>query len=108
DMIEEHVNVRGIPLKLVDTAGIRDTEDQVEQIGARRSRAILQTADIVLAMFNNNEESTEEDNTIIEYVKDLEYMLSINKVDLETKIDLNEVKNLIPENNMIEMSLTEN
>src|SRR5699024_4933183 len=59
-------------------------------------------------MINNNEELTEEDKTIIEYVKDLEYMVLINKVDLETKIDLNEVKNLIPENNMIEMSLTEN
>lgn len=108
DMIEEHVNVRGIPLKLVDTAGIRDTEDQVEKIGVGRSRAILQTADLVLVMLNNNEELTDEDKTIIESVKDLEYMVLINKVDLETKIDLNEVKNLIPENNMIEMSLTEN
>src|SRR5690625_2248462 len=59
-------------------------------------------------MSNNNEELTDEDKTIIESVKDLEYMVLINKVDLETKIDLNEVKNLIPENNMIEMSLTEN
>src|SRR5699024_11712571 len=63
DMIEEHVNVRGIPLKLVDTAGIRDTEDQVEKIGVGRSRAILQTADLVLVMLNNNQELTDEDKT---------------------------------------------
>src|SRR5690625_5529284 len=50
DMIEEHVNVRGIPLKLVDTADIRDTEDQVEKIGVDRKSVVLQTADLVLVM----------------------------------------------------------
>src|SRR5690625_7687453 len=106
-MIEEHVNVRGIPLKLVDTAGIRDTDDQVEKIGVGRSRAILETADLVLVMLKNNEVLTDEENTIIESVKDVEDMVLSNKVDLGTKIDLNEIKNLIVENNMIEMSLRE-
>jgi len=108
DMIEEHVNVRGIPLRLIDTAGIRDTEDQVEKIGVGRSRAILKTADLVLVMLNNNEELTEEDRVILKSVEDLEYMILINKVDLETKIDLNEVNSLAVDNKIIEMSLTEN
>src|SRR5699024_12221341 len=81
---------------------------KVENIGVGLSRAILQTVYLVIDMLNNNEELTDEDKIIIVSVKDLEYMVLINKVDLETKIDLNEVKILIPENNMIEMSLTEN
>lgn len=107
DMIEEHVNVRGIPLKLIDTAGIRDTEDQVEKIGVGRSRAVLQTADLILVMLNNNEELTNEDKDILESVKELDHIVLINKTDLETKIDLEEVQSIIADNKIIELSLTE-
>src|SRR5699024_9978005 len=61
DIIEEYVNVRGIPLKLVDTAGIRETTDIVEKIGVDRSRQSLQEADLILFMLNYNEALTEED-----------------------------------------------
>lgn len=107
DMIEEHVNVRGIPLTLIDTAGIRETEDQVEKIGVGRSRAVLQTADLILVMLNNNEELTEEDKEILKAVQSLDYIVLINKVDLESKINLDEVKSLISDNKIIEMSLTQ-
>lgn len=107
DMIEEHVNIRGIPLKLIDTAGIRDTDDQVEKIGVGRSRAVLQTADLILVMLNNNEELTDEDRAILKSIENLDYFVLINKVDLEKKLDLNEVEEIISNNKIIEMSLTE-
>lgn len=107
DMIEEHVNVRGIPLKLIDTAGIRDTDDQVEKIGVGRARAVLQTADLILVMLNNNEILTDEDKAILKSVKELDYIVIINKTDLKTKLDIDEVKSLVSDNKIIDMSLTE-
>ncbi|PPJ96464.1 tRNA uridine-5-carboxymethylaminomethyl(34) synthesis GTPase MnmE, partial [Staphylococcus aureus] len=61
DVLEEYVNVRGVPLRLVDTAGIRETEDIVEKIGVERSREALKKADLILYVLNNNEILTEED-----------------------------------------------
>ena len=59
DIIEEYVNVRGVPLKLVDTAGIRETEDIVERIGVEKSRQVLKEADLILLVLNNAEELTD-------------------------------------------------
>ena len=56
DIIEEYVNVRGVPLRLVDTAGIRETEDIVERIGVERSRQVLKEADLILLVLNSAEE----------------------------------------------------
>ena len=61
DVIEEYVNVRGVPLKLVDTAGIRETQDVVEKIGVERSRKALEQADLVLLVLNQNEVLSPED-----------------------------------------------
>ena len=63
DIIEEYVNVRGVPLRLVDTAGIRETEDIVERIGVERSRKVLKEADLILLVLNSSEELTIEDET---------------------------------------------
>ena len=69
DVIEEYVNVRGVPLKLVDTAGIRETEDIVERIGVERSRAVLKEADLILLVLNYSDEWTVEDENLFEAVK---------------------------------------
>lgn len=69
DVLEEYVNVRGVPLRLVDTAGIRDTEDIVEKIGVERSRKALSEADLILFVLNNNEPLTEDDQTLYEVIK---------------------------------------
>lgn len=61
DVLEEYVNVRGVPLKLVDTAGIRDTKDKVEKIGVDRSRKAIDSADLVLLVLNASEALTAED-----------------------------------------------
>ena len=105
DIIEEYVNVRGIPLKLIDTAGIRETKDLVEQIGVERSHKILQEADLVLFMLNYNEELTDDDRKIIDSLKDTNYIVIINKTDLTQKIDLDEVKNLVEDRTVITTSL---
>ncbi|GAA0437006.1 tRNA uridine-5-carboxymethylaminomethyl(34) synthesis GTPase MnmE [Lentibacillus halophilus] len=91
DTIEEYVNVRGVPLRLVDTAGIRETEDIVEKMGVDRSREALQEADLVLLVLNYNEPLTEEDEKLFEAVQGLDYIVMINKTDLDQKLDINDV-----------------
>ena len=68
DIIEEYVNVRGVPLRLVDTAGIRETEDIVERIGVERSRQVLKEADLILLVLNSAEELSIEDERLFEAV----------------------------------------
>ncbi|GAA0467720.1 tRNA uridine-5-carboxymethylaminomethyl(34) synthesis GTPase MnmE [Alkalibacillus silvisoli] len=91
DVIEEYVNVRGVPLRLIDTAGIRETEDIVEKIGVERSRQALQDADLILLVLNGNEPLSEEDAALFEAAKDLDIIVTVNKTDLDQKIDMNEV-----------------
>lgn len=107
DVIEEYVNVRGVPLHLIDTAGIRETEDIVEKIGVEKSRQILQQADLVLLVLNYNEPLTPEDKAIFESVKGLNVIVIINKTDLPQQIDLNEVKQAFPHQPLILTSVKE-
>ncbi|MGO4075927.1 GTPase, partial [Staphylococcus aureus] len=72
DVIEEYVNVRGVPLRLVDTAGIRETEDIVERIGVERSRQVLKEADLILLVLNYSEELSEEDIKLFEAVSGMD------------------------------------
>lgn len=105
DVLEEYVNVRGVPLRLVDTAGIRDTEDIVEKIGVERSRKALSQADLILFVLNNNEALTEDDQTLYDVVKNEDVIVIINKTDLETKLDINEVKDMIGDTPLIQTSM---
>ncbi len=85
DIIEEYVNVRGVPLRLVDTAGIRETEDIVERIGVERSREALRGADLILFVLNYADELTAEDERLFETIKAMDYIVIINKTDLPQK-----------------------
>jgi len=107
DIIEEYVNVRGIPLKLIDTAGIRQTKDIVEKIGVERSHKILQEADLVLFMVNYNEELTDEDREIFQLLDDLNYIVIVNKTDLPKKINMQEVEQIAKDRSVISTSLIE-
>ncbi len=89
DILEEYVNVNGIPLKLVDTAGIRETDDIVEKIGVERSREALKGAELILYVMNNNEELTPEDIELLESVDDKKVIGIVNKLDLDNKLNLN-------------------
>ena len=105
DVLEEYVNVRGVPLRLVDTAGIRGTEDIVEKIGVERSRKALSQADLILFVLNNNEALTQEDYTLYEVVKNEDVIVIVNKMDLEQNIDINEVKDMIGDTPLIQTSM---
>lgn len=107
DVLEEYVNVRGVPLKLVDTAGIRETEDLVEKIGVERSREELKKADLILLVLNYTEELTEEDRRLLDLVLDLKVIVIVNKADLEHKLNIDELKDLIGPRTMITTSLKE-
>ncbi|CAI6329291.1 tRNA uridine-5-carboxymethylaminomethyl(34) synthesis GTPase MnmE [Bacillus subtilis] len=94
DVIEEYVNVRGVPLRLVDTAGIRETEDIVERIGVERSRQVLKEADLILLVLNYSEELSDEDVKLFEAVDGMDVIVILNKTDLEAKIDTERVREL--------------
>ncbi|MFV9510304.1 tRNA uridine-5-carboxymethylaminomethyl(34) synthesis GTPase MnmE [Tepidibacillus sp. LV47] len=107
DIIEEYVNIGGIPLKLIDTAGIRETEDIVEKIGVERSKMALEEADVVLFVLNYNEPLSEEDRRLIEMVRNSNVMIIINKTDLEQKLNIEEVKGYFPHSPIIFTSAKE-
>ncbi|WP_342540485.1 tRNA uridine-5-carboxymethylaminomethyl(34) synthesis GTPase MnmE [Heyndrickxia sp. FSL K6-6286] len=107
DVIEEYVNVRGVPLRLVDTAGIRETEDIVEKIGVERSRKVLKEADLILLVLNYADDLTKEDEQLFEAVKGMDVIVIINKTDLPQKIDMDKVKELSNEHKVITTSLLE-
>ncbi|MCL1702255.1 tRNA uridine-5-carboxymethylaminomethyl(34) synthesis GTPase MnmE [Lysinibacillus sp. Bpr_S20] len=105
DIIEEYVNVRGVPLRLVDTAGIRETEDIVERIGVERSREALRGADLILFVLNYAEELTAEDERLFETIQAMDYIVIVNKTDLPQKIDVARVKELAGNRRVVTTSL---
>ena len=86
DTIEEFVNINGIPLKLVDTAGIRETSDEVEKIGVKKSIKQAEEADLIIAIFDASKELTQEDLEILKLIERKESIILLNKVDLKTII----------------------
>lgn len=87
DTIEEFINIKGIPLKIIDTAGIRETENEVEKIGIIKSKEISQNADLIIAIFDSSKELSNEDIEILEIIEDKKAIIILNKTDLEEKID---------------------
>ncbi|PEJ58683.1 MULTISPECIES: tRNA uridine-5-carboxymethylaminomethyl(34) synthesis GTPase MnmE [unclassified Bacillus (in: firmicutes)] len=107
DVIEEYVNVKGVPLRLIDTAGIRETKDVVEAIGVERSKKVLNLADLVLFVLNNNEHLGEEDRNLFAEMSNKDVIIIINKTDLSQKLDMNEVKELVGNATIVTTSLKE-
>lgn len=105
DVIEEYVNVNGVPLKLIDTAGIRDTADTVEKIGVERSCKALDAADLVLLLIDNSEPLTDEDEKLLAATKDKQRIVILNKTDLPSKLDLDRLKKLVGDDALIETSI---
>ena len=95
DTIEEFVTINGIPLNLIDTAGIRNTENEVEKIGVVKSKKIAEEADLIIAILDSSKDLTNEDKEILEIIKNKKVIIVLNKNDLETKIDEN--NNLLKE-----------
>lgn len=108
DIIEEFVNIKGIALKIVDTAGIRDTDDVVEKIGVEKSRKHLKSSDLTLVVLDNSREIDQEDIDILESVDRSKTLVILNKIDLESKLDLDIVKKYVDEINIINISALKN
>ena len=88
DVIEEFLNIDGVPIRIIDTAGIRETHDMVEQEGVRRSIAAIEKADIVLVVLDRSAPLHEGDRKVLEQVRAKRSILVLNKADLPRSIDL--------------------
>lgn len=105
DLIEEFMTIGGIPIKLVDTAGIRKTDDVVEKIGVERSKSMFNAADLVIFMLNASECLTDEDIEIMELVKEKHAIVLINKTDLESKIDESVIHSHLKDKRILKISI---
>ena len=92
DTIEEFVNIEGIPLKLIDTAGIRDAKDEVEKIGIAKSKEIAKDADLVIAIFDSSKALSEEDIEILNIIKNKKSIILLNKADLNGTLNENDAR----------------
>ncbi|BBM14738.1 tRNA modification GTPase [Enterococcus mundtii] len=108
DVIEEYVNVRGVPLKLIDTAGIRETEDIVEQIGVARSRKALAESELILLVLNQSEPLTIEDEQLLEATKGLKRIILLNKTDLPKQLEEDKLLSLIEDEPVFAVSVANN
>ena len=88
DSIEEYADLGGVPLRIIDTAGIRDTEDAVEKIGVEKARTYVEQAALILALFDSSRELTEEDDEILKLIEDKDALLLINKTDVAPVWDI--------------------
>ena len=87
DTIEEFITINGIPIKIIDTAGIRETENEIEKIGIKKAVDVSEQADLIVAIFDISEELTEEDKKILEIIENKKSIIIMNKMDLGNKID---------------------
>ena len=93
DIVEGQIRVNGILLNIIDTAGVRETEDIVEKIGVEKSLSLINDADLIILVFNNNEKLTDEDKKLLEYTKEKKKIIVVNKIDLENNLDISNLKN---------------
>ncbi len=104
DTIEEFVNINGIPIKLVDTAGIRQAKDEVEKIGIAKAKEIAKDADLVISIFDSTKELTSEDIEILKLSKNKKSIIILNKIDLETILKENDIRFQEVSNHIIKIS----
>jgi tRNA modification GTPase len=107
DIIEEYVNVRGVPLRLFDTAGIRETEDVIERIGVEKSRKALQQADLILLVLNFAEPLHIEDERLLALLPGHTAVVIVNKIDLPQQLALDKVRSQMGDRPLIMISLKE-
>ena len=105
DTVEEYINIRGVPLKLVDTAGIRDTEDVVERIGVERSKKALMEAELVLLLLNQSEALTAGDRELLSLTQDHKRIIIMNKIDLPSQLLKESLLEWVEEDEIIATSM---
>ena len=105
DIIEEYVNIKGIPAKITDTAGIRQTQDVVEKIGVDRALKAIEDADLIIMVIAADTGILEEDLEVLQSVKDKRSLILINKTDLADEIKINKIRNQINSEIVLEASV---
>lgn len=100
DIVEGQTIINGIKINFIDTAGIRNTTDVVEKIGVEKSKQMISKADLNILILNNNEPLTNEDKELLELIKTKPSIIFINKNDLETKLDLEQMPNVVQGNTL--------
>lgn len=105
DTIEEHLSIRGIPIRLTDTAGIRETDDIIEKIGIEKSKESFNEADLVIFIIDSSRELSDEDGKIMELIDQNKAIVILNKIDLDQLITKSDVKKMLPVATIIETSM---
>ncbi|WP_312070659.1 tRNA uridine-5-carboxymethylaminomethyl(34) synthesis GTPase MnmE [Anaerotignum propionicum] len=108
DTVEEYINIDGIPMKIVDTAGIRETGDLVEKMGVEKSKAYAEKADLILMMLDSSRPLETEDKEILSFIQGKKTLVLLNKTDLERKLSMGELEQYIPKEQLISVSIKEN
>ena len=106
DIVEGEISINGVLLHIIDTAGIRETEDKIESIGVEKSLKTMEDSDLILFMINNNEELTKDIKELLRKLKNRHYLVLINKNDLKSKFDRGEL--MVDEDKIINLSVTNN
>lgn len=106
DIVEGQLTINGILLNILDTAGIRETEDRIESLGVEKSLKMMEEADLILFMINNNEELTKEIEELLQKGKNKKYLVLINKNDLERKLDRSKIK--VDKDKIVDLSIIQN
>lgn len=95
DTLEEYINFNGLSLNIVDTAGIRESDDKVEQIGVEKAKEMAEDADLILYVVDGQKDLDENDKQIIDIIKDKQAIVLVNKTDLDLSVDIEEIKSLL-------------
>ena len=104
DTIEEFIQIDGIPIKIVDTAGIRETDNEVEKIGITKSREAAKNADLVIVILDSSKKLSGEDEEILSFVKNKKGIILLNKMDLKEEIDEEKIKEIVKEKTILKIS----
>ncbi len=105
DLLEEYINIKGIPLKIIDSAGIRKTKNRVEIIGVNRARSLVERADLILFMLDAAEDLQEEDREIVSLLQGKKVIVLLNKTDLRQQLTVEKIKKLLGATKIISTSL---
>lgn len=105
DTVEEYLNIGGIPVKIVDTAGIREAADAVERIGVEKSRAYAEAADLVILMLDASRPLEEEDRELLSFIAGKKSIVLLNKTDLEQEVSAAELEGFLPGKQILQVSV---
>ena len=104
DVLKEHLNINGVALNIVDTAGIRKTDDEIEKIGVEKSKEYAKDADLILLVLDNSKPLDKEDIELLDFIKNKKFLTLINKTDLSPNLNVDTLKKYVKQENILKLS----